>query len=304
MSQDTVHVSVMTKEVLEGIKSNEGGVFLDCTLGGGGHTQAILESNPGNKVVATDRDMRAINRAKIKLTSFQDRVSLHHAKFSGISKVVGDTKFDGVVADLGISTDQLKEGRGFSFKDETLLDMRMDESQSFKAIDIVNEVGEVELFKYLKEGGVGQEARLVAKAIVRNRPFESAAQLAEVVNKTVRVIKRDNDKNPSTVVFQALRMVVNDELNEIDSLLNSLPGMVKSKGRVAIISFHSLEDKSVARMFRFWEQGEAKPASWPGAKDNRILGRLINKKAVLPSDAEMENNSSSRSARLRIFEFN
>jgi len=292
---------VLLKEVIEVLKANIGGEFLDCTLGGGGHTLAILEANEANNVVAIDRDQRAIERTTHRLNKFGPRLRVIHGNFAKIDSVLSDEKFDGIVADLGISTDQLKENRGFSFNDTSELDMRMDESEGRTANWVVNETDERELFELLKQGGVGREARAVAAAIVRSRPISTPKELSAVINKVVPGNK-EKKVNPSTVAFQAIRIAVNQELEAIERFLDGVTDFVKPGGRLAVITFHSLEDKVVANRMRSWEGGEFS-AMWPGSKPNKPRGRMVERKAVKPSEAEMAANPSSRSARLRTFEF-
>jgi 16S rRNA (cytosine1402-N4)-methyltransferase len=215
--------------------------------------------------------------------------------------------FDGMLADLGTSTDQLKEGRGFSFTDESSLDMRMDESSGLSAQEIVNSASEQELFVILKRGGVGSEARPVARAIASERPFTSARQLSATVNQVLARVARaktaQKKVNPSTVVFQALRIAVNREFEQIESLMKLAPQVVRRGGRMAVITFHSLEDRAVARTMREWESGGEFSALNPASRHAPSLGKVIERKGVYPSEEEVARNPSSRSACLRVFEF-
>ncbi len=298
---------VLEREVLGYIGASKGGgEFLDCTLGGGGHTEAILRAAEDNKVVAIDRDLRAINRASKRLAKYGQRVELLHSSFSGALELVKGRTFDGILADLGISSDQLLEQRGFSFDDAYSLDMRMDESQVASAHSVVNESSEHELFKILKEGGVGSEARSICRAIIKARPIQSALALKEVVVNAAPHYLKKKRVNPATITFQAIRISVNDELNEVKALLGSVPNLIKRPGRVVVISFHSLEDKIVTRTMRLWEQGghEGFSALWPGANLPRTsFGKLLTRKAVVASEAEVSVNKRARSALLRVFEF-
>ena len=297
----TSHIPVLLNEVIEVLKANLGGQFLDCTLGGGGHTLAILEANETNKVIAIDRDKRAVERTSKRLDNFSPRLKVIHGNFARINSVLSDEKFDGVVADLGISTDQLKENRGFSFNDAVELDMRMDESEGRTAHWVVNETRERELFEILKRGGVGREARAVAAAIVKSRPITTTRELSTLINQVVPGNK-EKKVNPSTVTFQAIRMAVNEELQAIEQFLEGVTDFIKPGGRLAVITFHSLEDKVVANRMRSWEGGEYS-AMWPGSRPQQARGRVVERKAVRPSEAEVAANPSSRSARLRAFEF-
>lgn len=303
MNVATRHIPVMFDQVLAFLRASEGGRFLDCTLGGAGHTEGILKAHPQNRVVAADRDMRAIERATQRLAPFGDRVELKHLSFEELAAGLAGERFTGMLADLGISTDQLFEQRGFSFKDETPLDMRMDEAQPVTARELVNELSERDLYVLLREGGVGPEAKQVAQAIVRARPIEKTRELSEVVVATLRGQYRDKQVHPATVVFQALRMRVNRERPQIEALLKSAPTLVQSGGRFVVITFHSIEDKLVTQQMRAWQQGGEFSALMPGSRPARALGRMVERKAVLPDEAEIGVNPSARSARLRIFEF-
>lgn len=301
--EKTSHVPVMPDEVVEWLKAEEGGEFLDCTLGGAGHTLAILKANPSNKVLAVDRDSRAIIRSGRKLQDYEDRVKIVHSAFSHIREALGGRKFDGMLIDLGLSTDQLKENRGFSFNDTSSLDMRMDESQELSAFITVNKTSEQELFKILKQGGVGREARAVARAIIKARPIQKTSELSRVVNHALAGKLKAKKTNPSTVVFQAIRMAVNDEINELETILRDSEKLVKPGGRLAVITFHSLEDKMVTREMRSWQSRGSYPALWRGEVKEKPLGKLLTKKAVLPKKEELKKNPSARSASLRVFEF-
>lgn len=298
----TRHVSVMKSEIVRWVNAQRGGYFLDCTLGGAGHTEAILEANPENRVVGLDRDQRALDRARERLSRFGERVELIHTPFSDSGKVLKGRKFDGVIADLGLSTDQLFEGRGFSLRDEVKLDMRMDESQSVSADQVVNQIDERELSRLLREGGVGVDSRRYARIIATNRPFETAKQLADLIERSSSYRDREGG-HPATVVFQAIRMYVNREVEEITSLLEAVPALVNSEARLAVIAFHSTEDQVVTKIMRKWAQGDTRPARLRDGSEVPALGELLTKKALVPTEDEVHSNPSARSARLRVFEF-
>jgi 16S rRNA (cytosine1402-N4)-methyltransferase len=299
------HVSVMLEEVLSGLEAAKGGDFLDCTLGGAGHTEGILEANPKNTVLGCDRDQRALDRASKRLERFGQRVSFTKASFSELTSRCAGRKFDGMMADLGVSTDQLFEERGFSFRDASALDMRMDESSELSAEEVINSYSESDLLRVLKVGGVGPSARAVVRAIMKARPIKSTSKLAEIVG--TAAFNRNSKKkvHPATVVFQSIRMEVNQEVPEINSLLEQMPGLLKPAGRCAVICFHSGEDKLIARTFRRWAGSEEAPAWWAGDRQpsSARLGRLLQNEAQTPAEKEIEINSASRSARLRVFIF-
>ncbi len=292
----TKHLPVLAKEVVDWLKADRSGVFLDGTLGGGGHTRAILEANSDNIVVACDRDPKALG---FKL-EVEKRLTVITSNYSEVFSFIPHTKFNGVLLDLGLSTDQLYSGRGFSFMDQSSLDMRMDGDGNRKtAQEIVNTASPSELRQILKRGGVGKELNPVMTAILKDRPFDSAEALAASIKKR---FPKPTKSHPATVVFQALRIAVNDEFTHLNSFLDNVVDFVAPSARLAIISFHSLEDEVVTKRFRKWE-GEKPPANYPGAKGKEGIGKLLTKKAVTPKEDETKRNPASRSARMRVFEF-
>lgn len=302
-SGGAVHIPVMLNEVLEVLGATRGGMFLDCTFGGGGHTRALLDAHPDTWVVALDRDARAIERGRSWASAYGDRLELVHSPYSAALERVSFRGFDGVLADLGMSTDQLREGRGFSFADQTTLDMRMDETSGISAQEFLNTASEREIYLVLARGGVGSTARQLARVLISKRPYSNAQELAEVVRGSQLGKRSASRVHPATVVFQALRMHVNQELQEIESLLEAVPVLVKKGGKLGVITFHSIEDKLVAHTMRGWESAGTYPASWRGPRDQKRLGVVSPKKPIAPSDEEVERNAASRSARLRVFEF-
>jgi len=318
----SIHVSVLPREVSEYLRFETAGTFLDCTLGGGGHTAMMLQGNPASTVLAIDRDEHAIRRGTERFANEGSRIRIEHGSFADLSEICGEQRFNGILADLGVSTDQLKERRGFSFFDESPLDMRMDPSQAVSAYTVVNEYSERELFEVLKRGGVGAEARGVVKSILRSRPLSSTKALADIIDQAVPAKFKKARFHAATVPFQAIRIEVNQELAQIEALLFKAPELVASSGRLAVIAFHSGEDRVVTQTMRRWEQGEQLPALWrgnrsapkvtvPGEKltrSDRIaagmkVGTVLTRKAVQPQEDEVEGNSSARSSRLRVFEF-
>lgn len=299
-SGTTRHVPVLVHEVIEQLRASHGGSFLDCTLGGGGHSAALLAAHPEVTVTALDRDRRAVSRAESRFRD-EPRISISLGRFSDMLKLVGEHRFDGVLADLGMSTDQLSESRGFSFRDSESLDMRMGEGEMTTAARLINEGSATELMRVLKGGGVGREASRIVAEIVRSRPLVSSHELASLV---ARVVPRTaGGSHPATVVFQALRIAVNEEFEEIDAFLTAVPAVMKPGGRLAVICFHSLEDQRVTRQLRRWAAGDSAPAHRRDIVRERPLGRLVTKQAIEPSKGEIEANPAARSARLRIFEF-
>lgn len=296
----------MKEEVINYLKAKEGGVFLDCTLGGAGHTKAILDANKNNIVYAIDRDINAIERAKDFLKDYKDRVFLYNTEFSNAnSSIFNGIKFDGILADLGLSQDELKENRGFSFNDESFLDMRMNQESVLTASNIVNEFESKELYKILKIGGVGKEAGSIVNAILKNRPINSAKELSQIIKSATLKFYKGKKLNPSALTFQAIRIAVNNEFGEIKKLLENVPSLAKPQARLVVICFHSLEDKIVTSTLRSFEKGENDKISLMVAKEEvKGIGKLITKKALVPTQEEIQENFASRSSLMRVFEFN
>ena len=299
----SVHIPVMLQETLAALGAEGGGKFLDCTLGGAGHARAILGANLSNTLYAIDRDPIAIERAREEFSEeiAAKRMTVVQGAFSDLAHLFTNESFSGILADLGTSVDQLQGDRGFSFNDKGPLDMRMDPTAARSAKQVVNETSERELYAILKRGGVGLEARAVVKAIIAARPLLTTADLAESVRKAA-LGKTNKGFDPATVTFQAIRIEVNQELDEIDALLEAVKKLLRSKGRLVVISFHSLEDKIVAKKMREWSGADTEPANWPGRHTVQPFGKLLTKKALFPTEKEVVENSKSRSARLRIFE--
>ena len=279
-----VHVSVLADELISGLAINAGGIYLDATVGGGGHTRLILQAASDTQVIAIDRDAEAINAAKHKLAEFTERLTFWHGNFATYQPQ--DLKFDGIIADLGVSSFHLDTGsRGFSFRQEAELDMRMDQRENLTAAEIINEWEEQELADIFYKYGEERLSRRIAKQIVEKRPFKTTTELANEIFHSVPRSYRYGRIHPATRVFQALRIVVNQELASLETFLKTAPNWLKLGGRIGIISFHSLEDRIVKHSF----------------KESPIL-QVITKKPVIPQAEEIEQNLRSRSAKLRIAE--
>jgi len=282
------HEPVLVAEVIEGLAVEPDRWYIDATTGDGGHTSRILER--GGKVLALDRDREALDRARERLAEYEDRVIFVYTQFSRLAETVEDQELDrvaGILFDLGASSLQFeKPERGFSFQQEAELDMRMDRSLAVTAADLINELGKDELIKLFNKLGEERHARRIAEAVVRRRRVESiqkTTELAELIEEEVGW-PRDSI-HPATRVFQALRIAVNDELNELKTALPIAVELLEAGGRLAVISFHSLEDRIVKHVMR----------------DEERL-REIRKKPITPSEAEISENPKSRSAKLRIGE--
>ena len=302
-----IHEPVLLEEVLSALQPAAGRLYVDGTVGGGGHAEAILEeSNPDGRLVAFDRDDRALTAAAKRLSKFGDRLELHRASFAEMGKCLVKGSCDGVLLDLGVSTPQLDEAeRGFSFQAEGPLDMRMDRRQPVTAEQLVNELEAEELAKIFWRLGGERRSRRIAQAIVEQRGMqrlETTTQLAEIVQ---RACPRRARTHPATGVFQALRMAVNDELTQVRAGLEAAWFVLKPGGRLAVISFHSGEDRLVKQFSRRL----ARPYTVRGEVDVPELrepcepsARELNRRAIKPSDDELQSNPRSRSARLRALE--
>lgn len=290
--EPTCHVPVLSEQVLEALKPERGGFFVDATLGGGGHSEMLLEASPEVRLLAIDRDSQAVARARTRLERFGERVHFAHAPFSalpGLVAEVHDGPVDGVLADFGLSSDQLADrDRGFSFQEDGPLDMRMDRStQKTSVAALLAEASEDEIERWLREFGEERFSRRIANAIIKQRrfgPLLRTSQLADLVQRSLPR-GRPSAIHPATRTFQGLRIAVNRELDEIDVLIGAVPPLLAADGRFATISFHSLEDRLVKVAFR----DEVRSGDFED-----LLPR-----GVIPDPGEIRRNPRSRSARLR-----
>ncbi len=300
----TQHVPVLLNETLDNLNIKPGGRYIDGTVGGGGHSEAILASAPDVELLGLDADPAAIERAAIRLRSFGARVKLVNANFSQLGEVACAQHFDqvdGLVLDLGLSSDQLGDAdRGFGFITGGPLDMRFDPTRGSSAADLINTLDADELAELIYQYGEEPASRKIARAIVAARPIHSADQLAAVIE---QAIGRRGRIHPATLTFQALRIAVNDELGALMSALPQATELLHSGGRMAIISFHSLEDRIVKEYFRAAAQEHvAQPDDPPGLVYRSATLRLITRKPIVASEAEVLSNPRARSAKLRIAE--
>jgi len=287
----TSHQPVLLDEVIEALQPKRGGWFVDATVGGGGHAEALLEAGPDVRLIAIDRDSRALARSQVRLARFGDRVQFIHAPFSALEGVLPEEargRIAGILADFGVSSDQLDEPEaGFSFLHDGPLDMRMDRrSQKTSAAVLLANTSEDQLEEWFRDFGEERFARRIAHAIVQARrigPLLRTSQLADLIERSVPRGRRGI--HPATRVFQALRIVVNRELDEIDAFLESAPQMLGPEGRLAVISFHSLEDRRAKLALR----NEVRCSEY----------RDLLPRGIAPSPSEQRRNPRSRSARLR-----
>jgi 16S rRNA (cytosine1402-N4)-methyltransferase len=304
------HLPVMPSEIIELLKPTSGGLYVDGTAGGGGHSELILQaSGPDGRLIAIDRDQRALDRVAIRLKQFESRLTLLHQDFRSFSLQDEETKADGILLDLGVSSFQLDDPEaGFSFRFDGPLDMRMDRSQPTTAADMVNTLSLNELTQIIREYGEEKFARKVARAIISQRElekFSTTTQLADVVRAAVPHPRGPERIDRATRTFQALRIAVNDELRNLNLCLENLASSLNSGGRLAVISFHSLEDRIAKRTFRklSGDVPDKSPAGMPSLPSTQEPEfRQVSRKLILASDDEQRENPRSRSAKLRVLE--
>ena len=305
------HIPVLTKEVTEYLGCAEGGLFVDATVGEGGHSRAILQSSEQTSVLAFDWDDSMLLHARKRLHSYRERIRFFHHNFDEIGPVlrdIGISQVDGLLFDLGISSRHLAEAsRGFSFQLEGHLDMRMDRRKPLNGHRIVNSYPVRELISIIGQLGEERWAPRIAHAIERRRnqgPIETTTQLAEIVLNAIPGRYRPRTIHPATKTFQALRIAVNDELGTLRKAMADAPRLLRRGARVCVISFHSLEDRIVKDAFRASERGCSCPPDLPHCicGGNTHLVRVVTKKPVRPGPDEVLHNPRARSARLRVAE--
>ena len=303
------HISVLSQEVVD-FAPESTQTILDCTLGGGGHSKRLLEKFPEAKLYGIDRDRLALKAAAKQLKTYGEQTRLSQASFSELPTFFtkhDEPLFDYILADIGLSSEQLvRPERGFSFLQEGPLDMRMDpDRQQITAAYLVNNSSEHELLKILRNYGEGRFARKIVGTILavrETKPFETTRELAELVGKVIPKRLQKQGFNPATLTFQALRIAVNNELQELSVLLEQVPARLKPNGRLSIITFHSLEDRIVKHQFRKWENPCVCPTDLPYCIcGEKPLGRVLTRRPVKTSKDEVADNPRSRSAHLRVF---
>lgn len=305
-----VHKSVLLDETIEGLAIKPDGIYLDGTLGGGGHSSEICRRLAGGHLIGIDQDEEALAAASERLKLFQDKITLVRDNYCNAPEVIknlGITGVDGLVLDLGVSSYQLDNvERGFSYRYDTALDMRMDTRQSLTAREIINEYPERELYRIIRDYGEDQFAKNIAKHIAaarKEKSIETTGELNELIKAAIPARMRANGGHPSKRTFQAIRIECNHELDVLKNSLDELIAMLNPGGRICIITFHSLEDRIVKSAFRKNENPCTCPPDFPVCVcGKKSQGKVITRKPVLPGEEELETNSRSKSAKLRIFE--
>jgi len=306
MNLKRYHFPVMLTEVVENLRVTPGGRYIDCTLGEGGHSEAILEfSQPGGQLLGIDADHEAILVSKRRLEAYKDCSFLVNSYFSNISEIAHELKFvpvHGILLDLGLSSLQLDfENRGFSFSEEKMLDMRFGLKNDLTAIEIVNQFSEKKLSDLIFDLSQDPNSRIIAKAICANRPLNTSKELADLIYSIKLKVRRKH--HPATLTFQALRMAVNNEVNELNKVLSDAFSLLGIGGKLAVISYHSIEDKIVKK---FINNGlsdcECPPLNFECNCNVNPYLKLMNRKPLVPTLEEINQNPRSRSAKLRVIE--
>lgn len=303
-----VHLPVLSEQTIKALSPHSGGVYIDGTVGGGGHSSLILQaSDPDGFLLGIDRDDEALSAAEQKLAPFSGRFLLRKGNFAGMAEIAAAAQIeavDGILLDIGVSSHQLDDPeRGFSYMADAALDMRMDQTQGITAADLLASVSEEELTRILYQYGEEKWAARIAKFVINERsvrPIRTTAQLTEIIKKAVPKDARDKDQHPAKRSFQALRIAVNDELGALQQGLEVALSLLKPGGVLAVISFHSLEDRMVKDCFRFHAAGCICPPRQPVCTCGHHADiKLYNKKPLCATAQELEANPRSRSARLR-----
>ena len=305
---EKAHLPVLLAESLQFLRPETGGLFIDATLGLGGHSEAILRSSPDTKVIGIDQDSEALNHARARLTAFGQRIDVNHGNFSEIGKIVREAELgepDGILADLGVSSLQLdSETRGFSFRFDAPLDMRMNPSEGGQtAAELLAKMSQDELANIIYRYGEERHSRKIAKWIIEKRengePVTTTFELANLVRRAVRTSPKDKT-HPATRTFQALRIAVNDELEILGRFIEDSVDILKTKGVLAVITFHSLEDRIVKQAFQRLSGKCQCPPRLPQCVCGAVKKvEILTRKPVIPGESERNQNPRSRSAKLR-----
>ncbi len=306
------HYSVLLKETIENLNIRPDGVYVDGTLGGGGHAyQVASRLSEKGRLIGIDQDADAIAAAGERLSEFGDKITIIRSNYANMKEElhrIGIEKVDGIVLDLGVSSFQLDTPeRGFTYRDENApLDMRMDDRQSLTAKDIVNEYSEMELYHIIRDYGEDKFAKNIAKHIVQERkkkPIETTGELTEIIRASIPMKVQATGGHPAKRTFQAIRIELNKELEVLQNNLDDMIDLLNPGGRICIITFHSLEDRIVKSNFKRNENPCTCPSDFPVCVcGKKSKGKVITRKPILPSEEELSVNSRSKSAKLRVFE--
>lgn len=305
------HISVLLNETIDGLAIKKNGIYVDGTLGGGGHAFHVAEKlGASGRFIGIDQDGDAINAATKRLALFADKVTIvrsNYEQFNEVLDSLGIDKVDGIMLDLGVSSYQLDTvERGFTYKEDTPLDMRMDTRSNMTARDILNEYSEQQLFRIIRDYGEDKFAKNIAKHIVKYReskPLETTGELVEIIRAAIPAKVRATGGHPAKRTFQAIRIELNRELDVLENSIDSMIDRLNPGGRLCIITFNSLEDRIVKVKFKNNENPCECPPHFPVCVcGEKSKGRVISKKPILPSDKEIEENKRSKSAKLRVFE--
>lgn len=306
--EEVYHIPVLYRETIDNIVLNRDGVYMDCTLGGGGHSQGILEAlSEKGKLIAIDQDEQAIAFASKRLEKYENKIKIFKNNFSNmdiVAYMAGVDKFDGIIMDIGVSSTQLDEAeRGFSYRFDAPLDMRMDKNQKISAYNVVNEYSETQLLKIIYEYGEERFAKKIVKNIIESRkikPVETTLELVELIKKATGY---GGKKHPAKKTFQAIRIEVNRELEVLTEAIDKGLKLLKKGGRLGIITFHSLEDRIVKQKFKEIEKSCICPPQIPVCICGKISeAKVITKKPIIAAENELDENNRAHSAKLRILE--
>lgn len=305
------HKSVLLEESIEALQIKPDGIYVDGTLGGGGHSYEICKrlSDKG-RLIGIDQDAAAIEAATRRLEAFQDRVTIVRSNYCNMRSELGKlgiTSVDGVILDLGVSSYQLDTAeRGFTYREDVPLDMRMDQRQPLTARDIVNEYSEMELYRIIRDYGEEKFAKNIAKHIVnarKEKALETTGELIHVIKAAIPMKMRATGGHPAKKTFQAIRIELNRELEVLDNSLEDMVDLLNDEGRICVITFHSLEDRIVKSRFKNMEDPCICPREFPVCVCGRkSKGKVVTRKPIVPSDEELLENSRAKSSKLRVFE--
>ena len=305
-----VHKSVLLYETVGSLNIKPGGIYVDGTLGGGGHAYEVCKRLGGGRLIGIDQDADAIRAAGERLAPFKDKVTIVRSNYQNIENVLKELnieKVDGIYLDLGVSSYQLDTAsRGFTYREDAPLDMRMDQRNTQTAADIVNTYSEMELYRIIRDYGEDKFAKNIAKHIVQERakkPIETTGELTEIIRASIPMKVQVTGGHPAKRTFQAIRIELNKELEVLQNNLDDMIDLLNPGGRICIITFHSLEDRIVKTNFKRNENPCTCPSDFPVCVcGKKSKGKVVTRKPILPSEEELEVNSRSKSAKLRVFE--